>query len=44
VPRSGGEVDAVCPKLPDPTPLAAAKTASGSTGGSELHGMLGFRG
>jgi pimeloyl-ACP methyl ester carboxylesterase len=48
VPRGGGQIDAVCPKLPDPEPLsptAAAKSTGGSaTGGSVLHGMLGFRG
>ncbi|MCI3271209.1 alpha/beta hydrolase [Streptomyces cylindrosporus] len=44
VPRSGGEVDAVCPKLPDPKPLAAKAAASSSERGSTLHGLLGFRG
>jgi pimeloyl-ACP methyl ester carboxylesterase len=43
VPRSGGEIDAVCPKVPDPTPLSS-KAAATSTGGAELHGVLGFRG
>ncbi|MFJ9538392.1 alpha/beta hydrolase [Streptomyces sp. NPDC101225] len=43
VPRSGGQIDAVCPKLPDPTPLSA-KAAPTSAGGSALHGMLGFHG
>ncbi|MFJ9905967.1 alpha/beta hydrolase [Streptomyces sp. NPDC101152] len=43
VPRSGREIDAVCPKLPDPEPLAA-KGASSPTRGSTLHGMVGFRG
>jgi pimeloyl-ACP methyl ester carboxylesterase len=43
VPHSGGEVDAVCKKQPDPKPLSA-KTASGSARGSALHGLLGFRG
>ncbi|NNN34455.1 alpha/beta fold hydrolase, partial [Streptomyces sp. S3(2020)] len=41
VPRSGGEVDAVCDTLPDPKPLSSA---SASARGSTLHGMLGFRG
>lgn len=41
VPRSGGEVDAVCKPLPDPKPLS--KKASGSRGAT-LHGLLGFRG
>ena len=44
VPRSGGPVDAVCAKLPDPKPLSTTKAASTSAGGSALHGMLGFRG
>ena len=43
VPRSGGEVDAVCKKRPDPKPLGT-KAASGSSHGSTLHGLLGFRG
>ncbi|MCX4884962.1 alpha/beta hydrolase [Streptomyces sp. NBC_00847] len=43
VPHGGGKVDAVCPKVPDPTPLST-KAASKSAGGSELHGILGFRG
>ncbi|MDO0937866.1 alpha/beta hydrolase [Streptomyces sp. DG2A-72] len=41
VPRSGGEVDAVCAALPDPKPLSSESTASR---GATLHGMLGFRG
>ncbi|WP_329332895.1 alpha/beta hydrolase [Streptomyces sp. NBC_00663] len=41
VPRSGGEVDAVCDALPDPKPLGSTSSASR---GSTLHGMLGFRG
>lgn len=41
VPRSGGEVDAVCKPLPEPKPLS--KKASGSRGAA-LHGLLGFRG
>ncbi|MET7473357.1 alpha/beta hydrolase [Streptomyces sp. NPDC005648] len=46
VPRGNGEIDAVCPKLPDPKPLGAkaATTSSGSSRGATLHGMLGFRG
>ncbi|MHC3468826.1 alpha/beta hydrolase [Streptomyces sp. 7R007] len=46
VPRGGGDVDAVCPKLPDPKPLSssAAATSSPSSHGAVLHGMLGFRG
>ena len=43
VPRGGGEADAVCQKVPDPTPLST-KAAPKSAGGSELHGLLGFRG
>ncbi|MEV3857213.1 alpha/beta hydrolase [Streptomyces sp. NPDC050095] len=43
VPRSGGEIDAVCAKLPDPKPLTT-KAASGTSGGATLHGLLGFRG
>ncbi|MGW0332774.1 alpha/beta hydrolase [Streptomyces sp. NPDC003011] len=44
VPRGHGEADAVCPALPDPEPLSAAKTASDTSRGSTLHGLLGFRG
>ncbi|MFE0098743.1 alpha/beta hydrolase [Streptomyces sp. NPDC059009] len=46
VPRSGGEIDAVCAKLPDPKPLSTRGStgSSGSTGGAALHGLLGFRG
>ncbi|MFD5628707.1 alpha/beta hydrolase [Streptomyces sp. NPDC127072] len=43
VPRSGGEVDAVCQTLPAPDPLTA-KAASTTARGSTLHGLLGFRG
>ncbi len=43
VPRGTGEVDATCAALPDPEPEAAT-AASKSSGGSSLHGMLGFRG
>ncbi|WP_406441271.1 alpha/beta hydrolase [Streptomyces sp. NBC_01613] len=44
VPRSGGQVDAVCAKTPDPTPLSTkAASTSTSSGGSELHGLVGFR-
>ncbi|MFD8302764.1 alpha/beta hydrolase [Streptomyces sp. NPDC059690] len=43
VPRGGGEIDAVCPKLPDPKPLTS-KTASPPPRGSALHGLVGFRG
>jgi pimeloyl-ACP methyl ester carboxylesterase len=42
VPRSGGEVDAVCDALPDPKPLTPA--SSSSSRGATLHGLLGFRG
>ncbi|CCK26325.1 secreted peptidase [Streptomyces davaonensis JCM 4913] len=42
VPRSGGEVDAVCDALPDPKPPAA--TSSSASRGATLHGLLGFRG
>ncbi|WP_328874838.1 alpha/beta hydrolase [Streptomyces sp. NBC_00287] len=42
VPRSGGEVDAVCDALPDPKPLSS--TSSASSRGTTLHGLLGFRG
>jgi pimeloyl-ACP methyl ester carboxylesterase len=44
VPRSGGEVDAVCQKTPDPKPLTTAKAATSTAHGSTLHGLLGFRG
>jgi pimeloyl-ACP methyl ester carboxylesterase len=44
VPRGHGEADAVCQALPDPEPLSPAETASPSSHGSTLHGMLGFRG
>jgi pimeloyl-ACP methyl ester carboxylesterase len=44
VPRSGGEVDAVCQKTPDPKPLSTAKTAATTSHGSTLHGLLGFHG
>ncbi|MGW7299083.1 alpha/beta hydrolase [Streptomyces sp. NPDC054829] len=40
VPRGGGAADAVCEALPDPEPL----TASSSSRGATLHGLLGFRG
>jgi pimeloyl-ACP methyl ester carboxylesterase len=43
VPRGGGAADAVCPKLPDPKPLAS-QAASTSSRGSTLHGLVGFRG
>ncbi|MFI6034329.1 alpha/beta hydrolase [Streptomyces sp. NPDC051315] len=43
VPRGTGGVDAVCPALPDPQPLDA-KSASETTHGPNLHGLLGFRG
>jgi pimeloyl-ACP methyl ester carboxylesterase len=43
VPRGSGEVDAVCKALPAPKPLSA-RSASGSSGGATLHGLLGFRG
>ncbi|MER8010131.1 alpha/beta hydrolase [Streptomyces sp. NPDC094149] len=43
VPRGGGEIDAACPKLPDPKP-PTSKAASPSARGSALHGLLGFRG
>ncbi|MER5253519.1 alpha/beta hydrolase [Streptomyces sp. NPDC002855] len=41
VPRSGGEVDAVCEALPDPAPMSAK---SGAARGTALHGLLGHRG
>ncbi|MGC0328646.1 pimeloyl-ACP methyl ester carboxylesterase [Streptomyces sp. SAI-170] len=41
VPRGTGDVDAVCPAQPAPKPLA---TRSGSSRGTTLHGLLGFRG
>ncbi|NEB73696.1 alpha/beta hydrolase [Streptomyces sp. SID14478] len=45
VPRSGGEVDAVCKKLPDPAPLTTkAASPSATSSGTALHGLLGFRG
>ncbi|NUR05350.1 MAG: alpha/beta hydrolase, partial [Streptomyces sp.] len=49
VPRSGGPIDAVCPKTPDPKPLSSkgalsAKAASASEGGAALHELIGFRG
>ncbi|WP_367319891.1 alpha/beta hydrolase [Streptomyces sp. HUAS ZL42] len=43
VPRSGRAVDAVCPALADPEPLAT-KEATRTAHGSTLHGLLGFRG
>ncbi|MYU26173.1 alpha/beta hydrolase [Streptomyces sp. SID8352] len=46
VPRgrgAGGEADAVCAAAPQPEPLTA-KTASASSRGSTLHGLLGVRG
>ncbi|MFI6876633.1 alpha/beta hydrolase [Streptomyces sp. NPDC050400] len=43
VPRSGGEIDAVCAKLPDPKPLTT-KASTGPSDGTELHGLLGYRG
>ncbi|MFP3987008.1 alpha/beta hydrolase [Streptomyces sp. E11-3] len=49
VPRGdGGDADAVCAALPDPKPLEAATSAKAAgtgngTGGSTLHGLLGFR-
>ncbi|MFI6488564.1 alpha/beta hydrolase [Streptomyces sp. NPDC050564] len=44
VPHSGGEIDAMCEKLPDPKPLTTTKAASTTSRGSALHGLLGFRG
>ncbi|MFE1955043.1 alpha/beta hydrolase [Streptomyces sp. NPDC059524] len=44
VPRGdGGEADAVCAKLPDPKPRTT-KVLPRSSGGTALHGLLGFRG
>ncbi|GAA3794984.1 alpha/beta hydrolase [Streptomyces chiangmaiensis] len=43
VPRGGSDIDAVCPKLPDPTP-AKTKAASAEGRGATLHGLLGPRG
>jgi pimeloyl-ACP methyl ester carboxylesterase len=43
VPRSGGDIDAVCQKLPDPEP-PTTKAASTDERGSTLHGLLGFGG
>ncbi|MHA5052903.1 alpha/beta hydrolase [Streptomyces sp. SD15] len=43
VPRGGGEVDAVCKKLPDPKPLST-RAASPTSQGSTLHELLGFHG
>ena len=43
VPHGDGEVDAVCKALPDPKPLST-KAATGSSRGSVLHGLLGYRG
>ncbi|MGW5236030.1 alpha/beta hydrolase [Streptomyces nodosus] len=42
VPRSGGTVDAVCRRLPDPSPTSV-KAASPGGRGSALHGLIGFR-
>ncbi|MFJ2018069.1 alpha/beta hydrolase [Streptomyces nodosus] len=42
VPRSGGTVDAVCQRLPDPSPTSV-KAASPGGRGSTLHGLIGFR-
>ncbi|MGW0608957.1 alpha/beta hydrolase [Streptomyces sp. NPDC002788] len=48
VPRGHGEADATCAALPGPEPAArkaaSAKSASASSKGSTLHGLLGFRG
>ncbi|MGW0883927.1 alpha/beta hydrolase [Streptomyces sp. NPDC002671] len=43
LPHGNGEADAVCPKSPDPRPIAK-KAASTTSRGSALHGLLGFRG
>ena len=43
VPHGTGDIDAVCPKLPDPTP-AKTKSASVEDRGATLHGLLGSRG
>ncbi|KUO19970.1 alpha/beta hydrolase [Streptomyces dysideae] len=43
VPRGYGEADAVCEAQPDPKPLSS-KSASTSSKGSTLHGLLGVRG
>ncbi|MFE7765278.1 alpha/beta hydrolase [Streptomyces sp. NPDC057438] len=43
VPRGQGLTDATCKKLADPKPLKN-KSASTSSRGSTLHGLLGFRG
>ncbi|MCG7202572.1 alpha/beta hydrolase [Streptomyces arenae] len=42
VPRGAGTADAVCRRSPDPKPLTT-KTASTTSRGSTLHGLLGFR-
>ncbi|WP_030561036.1 alpha/beta hydrolase [Streptomyces aureocirculatus] len=44
--RSGGtgEADAVCERLPVPEPKGAARGARGGGPGTELHGLVGFRG
>ncbi|MFH8337372.1 alpha/beta hydrolase [Streptomyces sp. AM6-12] len=42
VPHGSGPADAVCPKSPDPAPLAS-KAASRTSPGSILHDLLGFR-
>ena len=43
VPRGRGGADALCDRLPDPAPLKARATVSGSSRGAALHGLLGFR-
>ncbi|MEU6219379.1 alpha/beta hydrolase [Streptomyces sp. NPDC047022] len=43
VPHSGGDIDAVCQKMPDPEP-ENTRAASAPEHGSTLHGLLGSRG
>ncbi|GDY61663.1 hypothetical protein SAV14893_010560 [Streptomyces avermitilis] len=43
VPHGGGDIDAVCKKVPDPAP-SSTKALPSAARGSALHGLLGFRG
>ncbi|MFJ3231825.1 alpha/beta hydrolase [Streptomyces sp. NPDC086787] len=44
VPHAAGEADAVCPRTPAPKPKPKGTAgSSGSSRGSALHGLLGFR-
>ncbi|MEU8587655.1 alpha/beta hydrolase [Streptomyces sp. NPDC048664] len=43
VPRSGGDVDAVCERTPDPEPTGTRAASTASRNGAALHELLGFR-